>query len=56
MSTYFGVYAGVTMGRKGVGFVTLAPITAGIAQLGSRATLVPYVGMSVGVLQLNGSF
>jgi hypothetical protein len=56
MYAYFGVYGGITVGRKGVGFVTLTPITFGIAQLGTRTTLVPYVGLSVGVLQLNGSF
>jgi hypothetical protein len=56
MYAYVGVYAGLTVGRKGVGFVTVSPITAGIAQIGTRSTLLPYVGMSIGVLQLNGNF
>jgi len=56
MYPYFGAYLGFTMGRKGVGFLTVTPITAGIAQLGTRATLMPYFGLSIGALQLNGSF
>jgi hypothetical protein len=56
MYAYGGVYAGFTLGRSGIGFLTIAPATAGLAQLGSRTTLVPYVGFSVGALQLNGNF
>jgi len=56
MYAYLGVYGGLTMGREGVGFLTLSPLTFGIAQVGSRSTLVPYLGLSVGVLQVNGTF
>jgi hypothetical protein len=56
MYAYLAGYAGLTVGRKGVGFVTLQPLTVGIAQRGTSPTLVPYFGISVGVLQVNGTF
>jgi hypothetical protein len=53
---YMAGYAGFTAGKSGIGFITIAPITAGMAQVGSDTTLRFYIGFSVGVLQLNGKF
>lgn len=53
---YLAGYVGLTAGRDGIGFITLSPVTFGIAQLGTSSVLAPYVGVMVGFLQINGTF
>ncbi len=52
---YLGTYVGATVGRSGVGFLTIAP-TLGVAQLGSASALRPYFGLTIGILNINGKF
>jgi hypothetical protein len=51
-----GVQAGLTFGRSNIGYLTVAPIGIGWASVGNSARLEPYFAMTLGTLQLTGSF
>lgn len=53
---YFAAFAGITAGRDGVGFLTVAPLNVGLTQVGSRSKLNLFYGLTLGVVQVNGSF
>jgi hypothetical protein len=53
---YLALYLGATVGKAGIGYLTVAPVNFGIAQVGSSSALRPYFGITVGALQLNGKF
>jgi hypothetical protein len=53
---YLAGYFGASLGKSGVGFLTIAFPSVGLAQLGSDTTLRLYMGITVGALQLNGKF
>jgi len=53
---YMAGYVGATFGRAGLGYLTIAPLTLGVAQVGSRQALRGYFGTTVGALQINGRF
>ena len=55
VSPYVGAYAGVTVGKAGLAYLTLIPFTFGLAQVGVNSGLHVYSGWSIGALQLNGS-
>lgn len=52
---YAAVQFGATLGRDGIGYVTLAPISLGFGSFGNEG-VHPYYAMVAGSLQLTGKF
>jgi hypothetical protein len=49
-------FAGLTVGKKGLSYVQLVPLSIGIGQLGSEQSLRPFLGAMLNVLQISGEF
>jgi hypothetical protein len=53
---YLGTYAAMTAGRSGVGYITISPVTLGLAQVGAEKGLRWFAGWMMGIFQINGAF
>jgi hypothetical protein len=53
--TFAGFSAGLTVGQSNVGYLTLAPISIGFAQIGDQG-IRPVFGMYASALQITGKF
>ncbi|AUX39952.1 uncharacterized protein SOCE26_013470 [Sorangium cellulosum] len=51
-----GIYTGVTFGVDRIGFLTLSPLSAGLARVGKQEKYTFYMGSFAGVLQLSNTF
>lgn len=53
---YAAFYAGITVGKDGIGYISVVPFTAGLAQVGTNRDLRGFYGVMLGLLQISGRF
>jgi hypothetical protein len=52
---YAGLFAGITIGKSSLAYLTLIPWTIGVGQVGTMPGLRTYSGWMIGAVQLNGN-
>jgi hypothetical protein len=52
---YAGLFAGLTIGKSSLAYLTIVPYTIGLGQVGSMPGLRTYSGWMIGAVQLNGN-